>query len=163
MKRKLITISVIQILLISGLYFLLSYFISDDSVVASLLRGALFGLIYFFVFPKAYQLFLWVKKPKYYKLEENEQLNFKTDVYIIGAMAPEKVILSITNQNLIYRIYREDKIISLEEINNIKFKPDEITFYYNYGTKKTHLNFITDEAEEILKNLPLSIQKSNLS
>jgi len=162
MKRKLFFITVIQILVITGFYFLLSILMSDDSWQVYLIQSIVFSLFYFFLFPKIYKLFLMVKATKEHKSLPDEKLLFETKVYIIGIAFPEKVTLKITNKNLIYNLYREDKVIALSEVNAVNFKNDNITFHYNYGTKKAKINFITDQAKEISESIPKSYQFNDL-
>lgn len=154
MKRKLFIISAVQILFIVGLYFLLGIFISDVSWQSSLIRSAVFGLFYFFLFPKIYSLFLTIKVPKEYKFTADEKLLFETKVYIIGIAFPEKVNLKITHKNLIYSVYREDKVIPLENIEKISTKKLDLILHYRYGNKPAKINFISDEIDVILNFLP---------
>lgn len=154
MKKKIILLSIIQILFVVGLYFLLTSFISDDSWQSSLIRSAVFGLFYFFLFPKTYSLFSTIKLPKEYRFTADEKLLFETMVFSIGIAFPEKTSLKITNKNIIYRIYSSDKIIPLENVEEISAKKLDLILHYRYGNKPAKMNFITDEIDTILNYLP---------
>lgn len=80
---------------------------------------------------------------------------------MIGLGFPEKINLKISNKNLIYRFYREDKVIALSDLNSVNLKSKDIIFHYNYRTKKAKISFITDQGEMILKSIPKIYQFNN--
>ena len=159
MKKKIMIIYLIQILLISGIYFIFNFLLFGYNFKISILQSVLFAIFYFVGLPYAYKLVLYLKKSKPYQLGDGEEIFVDEEVRMLNISFIQKVNLKITGQNLIWTYYNQSKVYDLQNLNDIKVKEQSIIFYFQHQK----VNFITEKAQDILDVLETERQNSNLN